>query len=73
MKQELIMWQYHDEWIVLSKGRAYFTLEGKKMLISAGDEPVFIPRWHWHSFLAIEGEAVAVKEKTDPTGEFKGL
>ena len=73
MKHELIIWQYHDEWIVLSKGRASVTLEGKKMLISAGDNPVFIPRWHSHSMLAMKGEEMVLKETTDPTGEFKGL
>ncbi|CZR62972.1 uncharacterized protein PAC_12869 [Phialocephala subalpina] len=65
--------KYHDEIFTLTKGRAAVTVEGKTTILAAGDKPVFIPRWHVHSFTSFEGEEMVLKERTDPTGPFKGL
>ena len=72
-KYELTLWQHHDEWVLLHKGRASVTVEGKTVVVAAGDDPVFIPRWHSHSMLAFKGDEMILRERTDPTGEFKGL
>lgn len=72
-KYELKLWQHHGEWILISNGRASVTVEGKTTVLAAGDDPVFIPSWHTHSMLAFKGEQMVLKERTEPTGAFKGM
>ncbi|KAI1498338.1 hypothetical protein F5X99DRAFT_393779 [Biscogniauxia marginata] len=65
--------KYHDEIFVLKKGRGAVTVEGKTTILEAGGEPLLIPRWNVHSFTSFKGEAMTLKERTDPTGEHKAL
>lgn len=63
--------KYHDEIMEVTRGRVEFTADGNSTILTPGDPPIVIPRWHVHGFSFFKGEPATVKEKTDPTGEFK--
>lgn len=67
------MLQYHDEVMEVLDGRMKFFVGGKEIIVSAGDEPLIIPRGTVHGFTVIEGEKVSFTEKTVPSGNFKAL
>lgn len=54
-------------------GRAIFNVDGKEIILSAGDAPLTLPRYSVHSVNVPKGEKVVVREKTIPPGEFKAL
>ncbi|KUJ14515.1 uncharacterized protein LY89DRAFT_736548 [Mollisia scopiformis] len=63
--------KYHDEIMEVLEGRMIFYLDGKELVTSAGDPPLFIARGHIHGFTAIKGERVRFTERTQPAGTFK--
>jgi len=65
--------KYHDEYMSVTEGRLEVTVEGITRIVSAGDEPAFIPRWHVHSMKGFQGEKVVFQEKAVPAGPTKAL
>lgn len=63
--------RYHDEYMQVIQGRVKFTLDGKEIVLNAGDTPTKIPRYVVHGFKFYEGEPATLKEYTDPVGSFK--
>lgn len=49
------------------------TLDGKEILVKAGDPPVLVPRRAVHSMKGFKGERVRVRERADPGGDYKAL
>lgn len=49
------------------EGRFELTLDGKKVVVSARDKPVQIPRGHVHGFTCFKGERATMKERTEPS------
>ncbi|KAL5314151.1 hypothetical protein ACEPPN_018575 [Leptodophora sp. 'Broadleaf-Isolate-01'] len=54
----------HDEIMEVLEGTMIFYLDGKKIIASAGDAPLLIPRGHVHGFTV---------KRTQPAGSFKAL
>ena len=54
----------HDEHMLVTKGRAEFTDNGKKIVANACDDLITIPRMHTHSIKCFKGEATIFKEYT---------
>ncbi len=46
-------------------------LDGKAVTATPNDPILFIPRRHTHSFKFCKGEPTVLKEKTNPSGDFK--
>ncbi|KAH6718839.1 hypothetical protein BKA61DRAFT_712824 [Leptodontidium sp. MPI-SDFR-AT-0119] len=63
----------HDEIMEVLEGTMIFYLDGKKIIASAGDAPLLIPRGHVHGFTVIKGQPVRFTERTQPAGSFKAL
>ncbi|KAG4419648.1 hypothetical protein IFR04_007245 [Cadophora malorum] len=61
----------HDEVMEVLEGKMIFYLDGKKIVASAGDPPVLIPRGHVHGFTVIKGQTARFTERTKPSGTFK--
>lgn len=63
----------HDEIMEVLSGRAQFYIDGKKIIASAGDARLIIPRFSVHGIDFFKGEPTIIREKTVPAGEFKAL
>jgi mannose-6-phosphate isomerase-like protein (cupin superfamily) len=69
----LIFVQHHDEHITVVEGRITATLDGKDMIVKAGDPPLIIPRLHLHGFHGFPGESCVFEERNLPPGDYKVL
>ncbi|PKX91394.1 cupin domain-containing protein [Aspergillus novofumigatus IBT 16806] len=66
--------KHHDEYITVVEGRITATLDGKDMIVKAGDPPLIIPRLHHlHGFHGFPGESCVFEERNLPPGDWKVL
>lgn len=65
------MSKHHDEWMQITEGEAYITVENRTIHVQAGDEPIFIPRHHVHGLKCLPGVKMTMRELTIPGGRFK--
>ncbi|KAG9239867.1 hypothetical protein BJ878DRAFT_546915 [Calycina marina] len=63
----------HDEHFSVLEGRLEFTLDGKEMIIKAGDPETFVPRRKVHQVKGFKGERLVFRERPDPAGMYKAL
>ncbi|KAI0433450.1 hypothetical protein F5Y09DRAFT_73939 [Xylaria sp. FL1042] len=63
----------HDEYIRVMEGRAKITLDGKEIIVKAGDPPVLIARRVVHSIETFEGERAVIQERPSPGGIYKAM
>jgi mannose-6-phosphate isomerase-like protein (cupin superfamily) len=59
--------------MTMIEGRTTFTVEGKSRVIAVGDDSFVVPRCNSHGMKAFEGKKMTLKERTNPTGDFKEL
>ncbi|KAH8812719.1 hypothetical protein F5884DRAFT_315683 [Xylogone sp. PMI_703] len=65
--------KHHDEILEVTEGQMKFFVNGKEIIVRAGDEPLIVPRGTVHSFTVIKGVRVTFVEKNAPPGEYKAL
>ncbi|KAI1425315.1 hypothetical protein F5Y12DRAFT_747939 [Xylaria sp. FL1777] len=63
----------HAEYITIVEGRAKLTLDGKEIIVKAGDPPVLIARRVVHSVESFKGERAIIQERPSPGGIYKAL
>lgn len=61
----------HTERMIVIKGRLEITLDGKKIIVNAGDAPLMIPPRVVHSVKGFKGEEVVAQEQALPGGSYK--
>ena len=54
-----------------TQGSIQLSLNGHTSTVTPQDDEVFIPRRSVHGFKFSKGQAATLRERTDPTGEFK--
>ncbi|KAI9151466.1 hypothetical protein HJFPF1_08668 [Paramyrothecium foliicola] len=61
----------HTERMTVVEGRLEIVLDGKKILLKAGDAPVLIPPRAVHSLRGFKGEKLVFQEQAFPGGSYK--
>jgi mannose-6-phosphate isomerase-like protein (cupin superfamily) len=61
----------HTERMTVLEGRLEVVLEGKRIVIKAGDAPVIIPPRAVHSLRGFKGEKLVFQEQAFPGGRYK--
>lgn len=61
----------HTERMTVIEGRLEVVLDGKKMIVKAGDAPVVIPARAVHSLRGFKGEKLVFQEQAFPGGPYK--
>ena len=65
--------QNHQEHFSVLEGRLEVTLDGKHIILKAGDAPLILPRRAVHAMKSFKGEKVVFREQPDPPGMYKAL
>lgn len=55
------------------EGRVEIKMDGRSIILSAGDPTVFIPPRVVHSMKGFKGERMILREQADPPGLYKAL
>ncbi|KAI0150553.1 hypothetical protein GGR57DRAFT_185854 [Xylariaceae sp. FL1272] len=63
----------HAEHLSVVEGRMNFVVDGKKVVLKAGDQALFVARRVVHSFESFPGERLILRERPDPAGMYKAL
>lgn len=63
--------KHHTERMTVVEGRLEVGLEGKKIIVNAGDAPVLIPARAVHSLRGFKGERLVFQEQAFPGGSYK--
>ncbi|KAK8017901.1 hypothetical protein PG993_014227 [Apiospora rasikravindrae] len=61
----------HGEYHIVLKGRLEITVDGKVIILKAGDPTLYVPPKAVHSIRSFPGERMVAQERAEPPGMYK--